>query len=245
MASRRTPSSPLSRSDSLISWDLGEGFQICNVVGRGSFGVVCTALDVRTNKVVAVKRVEINDSDAQRLSQREHSIWEDIKHKNIVQLIEHIPHDTGLLEYFVMEFCSRGNLEKFIEHKSIDLHVCLGYMMDVLEGLGFMHARNIGHRDLKPANVLVTHDQCLQLADFGLVREFGGSSTGNTATGGVGSRNWMAPEIATSKREMLKYGLAVDIFSLGLLFLSVLTHQSGERLTAHEGMQCFVIDDTI
>jgi len=46
---------------------------------------------------------------------------------------------------------------------------------DILCGLKYLHAANIIHRDLKPGNILVNDDCTIQICDFGLAREHGGS----------------------------------------------------------------------
>ena len=206
-----------------------------NVLGEGGFGVVWRAKDTRNNKAVAIKQVK-RKPETERFCERELSFMTVCTHKNIIQLFDHIKDDSYF--YFILELCPAGNLDEFVKDKDIDFRVCLRYMSDICEGLQFMHGRDIGHRDIKPTNVLVKDDRCLKLADFGLSKTLTDSTSGESATGGVGSVPWMAPEISIAKgaSHRSKYGLAVDIFSLALLFLSLLTHRAGEHLTAHTGM---------
>ena len=214
--------------------------------------MVWCGVDTRNNESVAVKQVP-RKPELQRISERELKFLRECKHPNIVGLIDYFQDANSL--FFVLEFCASGNLDDFVKDKDVDFRVWLGFMLDVSAGVQFMHNRDIGHRDIKPTNVLVKDDQCLKLADFGLSRELiPTDSTSGTATGGVGSAPWMAPEVIidkdaeTSKAENVestpgkhaahrrKYGLAIDIFSLGLLFLSLIKHRKGRHLTAHTGM---------
>ena len=206
-----------------------------NILGEGGFGVVWLAKDARNNKAVAIKQVK-RKPETETFCERERRFMTVCTHKNIIQLFDHVK-DDGYF-YFILELCPAGNLDEFVKDKDIDFCVCLRYMMDISDGLQFMHSKDIGHRDIKPTNVLVKDHQCLKLADFGLSKTLTDSTSGESATGGVGSVPWMAPEISAAKTasHRSKYGLAVDIFSLALLFLSLLTHRVGEHLTAHTGV---------
>ena len=221
-----------------------------NVLGKGGFGVVWRGVDKRNNKAVAVKVVP-RKPETQRISERELRFLRECNHPNIIKLIDFDKDNSSF--FFILEFCTKGNLDEFVKDRDIDFRVCLRYMLNISSGLKFMHSQGIGHRDIKPTNVLVKNDQCLGLADFGLSRELS-DSTSASATGGVGSLSWMAPEVliaqdtetstaedaatSTIKRaaHRHKYGLSIDIFSLGLLFLSLLTHRQGMHLTPHTGM---------
>ena len=212
-----------------------------NVLGKGGFGIVWHAVDTRDSKTLAVKQVQKNPQTA-IFCQRELTFMRKCKHQNIVELIDFTEDDSSY--YFIMEYCPYGNLDDFTKNKDIPFHVYLGFFSDIAEGVQFMHVSEIGHRDIKPTNVLVKNERCLKLADFGISRELTDSSSGQTATGRIGSTPWMAPEIirvtSTAKGAKYKYGLAVDIFSLALLFLSLLVHRSGEQLNAHIGMYLMV-----
>ena len=185
-------------------------------LGTGGFGVVWRAIDKRNNKPVAVKQVW-RIPETERFCARELEFMQKCKHQHIIELIDFIKDDSSY--FFVMECCDSGNLDDFIKDRDIDFRVCLGYIKDMSGAIQFMHGREICHRDIKPSNVLVKNERCLKLADFGLSRELTDSSSGETATGRVGSTPWMAPEItrvkdegiSTAKGAKYKYGLAVDI----------------------------------
>ena len=201
-----------------------------NVIGKGGFGLVWRAVDKRNNEAVAVKQVQRNDQ-TEKVCERELRCMLQCKHLNVVQFFEFIVADTSV--YFILELCE-GNLDEFVKDKVINLCTCLDYMTDICSGLQCLHDKRIAHRDIKPENVLVK-DNVLKVSDLGLAKEFSDSLSGQSATGGVGTLSWMAPELCTTASRP-KYDQAVDIFSLALLFLSLLTHLSGDHLTAHTGM---------
>ena len=234
---------------------LGKHFELKrkeeSILGEGGFGVVWRGVDKRNNETVAIKQVQ-RKPETLRFCDRELKFMKECKHQNIVKLIAFFQDNSSF--FFILEFCACGNLDDFAKDRDISLRVCLDYMLDITSGLKFMHNRDIGHRDIKPANVLVKDDQCLKLADFGLSRQLTDSTSGESATGGVGSVLWMAPEVPVVKEAVTsttegaesstadhakhrhRYGLAIDIFSLGLLFLSLITHRRGRHLVAHTGM---------
>ena len=220
-----------------------------NILGAGGFGVVWKGVDKRSNKTVAVKQMP-KIGQTERFFQRERQFMQQCKHQNIVQLFDVFEDTANLHYFFVLELCD-GNLDEVAKDKDIHFRKCMDYMMEVTEGVRFMHGKDIGHRDIKPTNVLVKGDRCLKLADFGLSKRLTDSTSGTFATAGVGSAPWMAPEVApvessesdeeaessatNRSKHSRRYGLSIDIFSLGLLFLSIITHRLGRHLTAHKG----------
>ena len=201
-----------------------------NLLGEGGFGVVWRAVDERKNEAVAVKTIKRNP-ETEIFCERELRCMRECQHQNVIQLLEFVADDSSF--YFVLELCE-GNLDEFVKDKDIALPAIFDYMTNICSGIKCLHDKGIAHRDVKPENVLVK-DNVLKVSDLGLAKEFFDSTSGQSATGGIGTFAWMAPELCTDERKP-NYGLAVDIFSLALLFLSLLTHVCGEHLTAHKGM---------
>ena len=219
---------------------LGKSYEIKrkeeNVLGKGNFGFVWLGKDTRTNEPVAVKQVQRNHQ-TEKFCDRELKFMNSCKHENIVKLLKFIEDDNSF--YFVLELCT-GNLDDFVKDKHVDLRTSFVYMTHIFAGVKCLHDKRIAHRDLKPANILVK-DNIIKVADLGLAKEFSDSFSEQSATGGVGTSGWMAPELCgTASR--VKYDISVDILGLALLFLSLWTHLPGEHLTAHSGTK-FVYDN--
>jgi len=99
-----------------------------------------------------------------------------------------------------------------------DTHVS-AYTRQILNGLTYLHERDIVHRDIKCANILVHANGSVKLADFGLAKQ---ASKLNVLKSCKGTVYWMAPEVVNPKKT---YGPAADIWSLGCTVLEMLTRQ--------------------
>ena len=188
-----------------------------NRIGKGGFGSVFIGKDTRTNDAVAVKIAEIDEKTITYID-RESRLLRACKHKNIIEVF-HIQQKNNEL-YIVMEYCSNGNLNQYVETNSITYETGVSFMEDMTTAVNFLHNEaKVYHRDIKPDNVLISDAIVAKLADFGLAKEFRVSSS--IASGSaVGSFHWMSPEMIEGHS---KYGFAVDIFPLGLLLLAMVT----------------------
>jgi len=114
-------------------------------------------------------------------------------------------------------------------------------ILQVAEGIFFLHEKKIVHRDLKPQNILVRYLKAnranleylqVKVADFGLSRTREMSTTASI-TANQGTSRWMAPEvikyannndeIELSKRDKRNHPFKVDVFSFGMLCYKVLS----------------------
>ena len=224
---------------------LGENYEVScteeNELGAGGFGKVYRGTNTCTNKPVAVKQLARTNKENDNLVERELRSLKTCNHKNIVKFFEHVKDDKSF--YFIMEYCRHRDLDKFMLDKHVCYKDCLGYMRDITGAVQYLHEQEVCHCDIKPSNVLMADDDsgCIvKLADFGLSRElrYTDSTSKESVTPNRCTRYWMAPEISGL------YNLAVDIFSLGLLFLALMTHIIGKWLTAFSGMysQAFRFD---
>ncbi|KAG6574716.1 STE/STE11/CDC15 protein kinase [Phytophthora cinnamomi] len=196
---------------------VGTHYQLGAEIGRGGFGVVYGALDLRNGRSVAIKQVSLRDIDKDELLsiETEISLLRKLNHENIVKY-----HDTiktqGYL-YIVLEYMENGSLAQFVKKfGSLSETLVAMYITQVLRGLAYLHEQGVLHRDVKGANILTTKDGLVKLADFGVAIKLNETQKANSV---VGSPYWMAPEVI----EMAGWSSASDIWSVGCTIIELLT----------------------
>ncbi|XP_043708884.1 mitogen-activated protein kinase 15-like isoform X2 [Telopea speciosissima] len=209
--------------------EYGEGnrYQIEEVIGKGSYGVVCSAYDTHTGDKVAIKK--INDifehvSDATRIL-REIKLLRLLRHPDIVE-IKHIllpPSRREFKDIYVVFELMESDLHQVIKaNDDLTPEHYQFFLYQLLRGLKYIHTANVFHRDLKPKNILANADCKLKICDFGLARvAFNDAPTAIFWTDYVATRWYRAPELCGSF--FSKYTPAIDIWSIGCIFAEILT----------------------
>ncbi|XP_062216141.1 mitogen-activated protein kinase kinase kinase 1-like [Phragmites australis] len=197
------------------SWNRGM------LLGSGSFGTVYEGISDE-GVFFAVKEVSLYDqgSNAKQCIfqlEQEIALLSQFEHENIVQYYGTDKEDSKL--YIFLELVTQGSLASLYQkYRLRDTHVS-AYTRQILNGLTYLHERDIIHRDIKCANILVHANGSVKLADFGLAKEITKFSAIKSCKGTV---YWMAPEVVNPKKT---YGPAADIWSLGCTVLEMLTRQ--------------------
>jgi len=199
--------------------------------GSGTFGTephiypvgyVFEALDVENNRKVAVKRVR----KAERKISREYQILSELKgNKYCVELLDvfyTVGDNDKLTQNFVFEYVP-DSLEDFIvrtkkKAKCIPLATIKSVIKQLLEGLAFVHSKNICHRDLKPDNVLLDDNLNVKICDFGSSKKMDGKSRKNIPH--IVSRYYRAPELILCHTD---YSTQVDIWAVGCILVELFT----------------------
>ena len=219
------------------------GYRIEQELGRGGMGVVYKATQMSTGRAVAIKTMlpdVATTEHAVRVFQREVEVTRQLKHPNIVELVEH-GKARGTF-FFVLEFVDGMDLEKFVASKGgrLALAQAAPIMMGILAGLAHAHRAKIRldvsggtsmtfngsvHRDLKPPNILLARGSegwAPKVADFGLAKSFESAGlTDITAPGWVcGSYDYWPREQITHYKYLAP---PTDVFSIAAVFYEMLT----------------------
>eukprot|EP01063_Lacrimia_lanifica_P040276 TRINITY_DN9086_c0_g1_i1.p1 TRINITY_DN9086_c0_g1~~TRINITY_DN9086_c0_g1_i1.p1 ORF type:complete len:325 (+),score=145.16 TRINITY_DN9086_c0_g1_i1:130-1104(+) len=189
-------------------------------IGEGAFGVVYKAKDNETvGDLVAMKQIRI-DKEREGVpctALREISLLRELKHPNIVRLIDVVHQERKLT--LVFEYMEQ-DLKKYLEMKegNIEPKVVRGFLQELLQGLSYCHHRSVLHRDLKPQNLLINKGS-LKIADFGMGRPMGipiKRSTHEAVT-----LWYRAPDLLLGSTKNISRG--VDIWSVACIFAEMAT----------------------
>ncbi len=205
-----------------------EGYELRELLGQGSMGVVYKAIRKLDQFPVAVKvmlaKVSVHETVRKRFL-REIEIIRQLGHANIVALIA--SGAAGNAFYFVSEYCNGGSLAELACRQGgrVPLPVLAPIILQCLKGLAHAHQHGFVHRDIKPANILLHQQQrgwAARMADFGLAKQFERAGfSGMTLTGAIGGTyDYMPREQLTNFKNTLPVS---DVWSLGATFYRLLT----------------------
>ena len=192
-------------------------FELGKELGKGAFGSVTIVKRKEDQKIYAMKRVKIG-----RLSQKEKlnsfnevRILASIEHKNIIGYKEAFFDDKSKTLNIVMEYADGGDLNtKIKEIKQKKLYFeekqIWSTLIQILEGLNYLHKSCIIHRDLKSANIFLTKDGIVKIGDLNVSKILTKMVTTNTQTG---TPYFASPEIWNDQ----PYDYKCDIWSVGCI----------------------------
>lgn len=151
-------------------------FERLNRIDEGTYGIVFRAKDKKTGEIVALKKVKM---DRERegfplTSLREINILLSFHHPSIVDVKEVVVGSNLDSIYMVMEYMEhdlKGLMETMKQPYSQSEVKCL--MLQLLEGIKYLHDNWVLHRDLKTSNLLLNNCGELKICDFGLARQYG------------------------------------------------------------------------
>ena len=193
-----------------------------NPIGKGSYGIIYTATNVEDGTVVA-KRIDATDPRKTKRIRDGLENLTQLNHPNILKIYDVV--DEGNLIWIFMEYCPEGDLKTFWGKSELNLEQQMDIMMQLAEGLEYLHDNNVIHRDIKPGNILVASSDPLRikLTDFDLSKFLGDDYETSNMSSNVGTAVFKAPEffLKTVERK-ISYHRSADIFSLGLTYLAMI-----------------------
>ncbi|GLB34919.1 putative ras-binding domain of Byr2 [Lyophyllum shimeji] len=200
------------------------------LIGAGSFGKVYLGMDASTGLLMAVKQVELPTGSAPNQErkksmlsalEREIELLKNLQHPNIVQYL-YSSLDDEYLNIF-LEYVPGGSVTALLRnYGAFEEPLVKNFVRQILEGLNYLHERDIIHRDIKGANILVDNKGGIKISDFGISKKVDDNLlTGNRANRPSlqGSVFWMAPEVVKQSAHTRK----ADIWSVGCLVVEMLT----------------------
>jgi serine/threonine-protein kinase BUR1 len=208
-------------------------YEFLGKLGEGTFGEVHKARHIKKGHLVALKKILMhNEKDGFPITAlREIKLLKMLSHPNVLKLEEMaVEHRRGegkkkAYMYMVMLYMDHdlsGLLENPAVHMTEPQIKC--YMLQLLEGVRYLHAQKILHRDMKAANLLINNKGILQIADFGLARPYDEDSPQAGKGGGVAVRDYTTLVVTRWYRppelllQLRKYTTAIDMWGVGCVF---------------------------
>jgi tetratricopeptide (TPR) repeat protein len=191
-------------------------YEILATLGSGGMGVVYKALDLKLQRVVALKFLSIDPADQQRLL-REARAASVLDHNNIVT-VHSVEQAADGAWFLVMQYCEGRTLEDTLADGPLPPAQAADITAQVARGLAHAHAHGLIHRDIKPSNIILTAGGVAKIVDFGLAHHFDMTGSTQSATFG-GTLTYMSPEQLTGR----PLDARSDIWSLGIVFYRMLT----------------------
>ncbi|KAH9782963.1 mitogen-activated protein kinase 1 [Citrus sinensis] len=185
-------------------------------IGKGAYGIVCSALNSETNEHVAIKKIANafdNKIDAKR-TLREIKLLRHMDHENVVAIRDIIPppqRESFNDVYIAYELMDTDLHQIIRSNQALSEEHC-----QILRGLKYIHSANVLHRDLKPSNLLLNANCDLKICDFGLARV---TSETDFMTEYVVTRWYRAPELLLNSSD---YTAAIDVWSVGCIFMELM-----------------------
>nr|CAB3236238.1 death-associated protein kinase 2-like [Phallusia mammillata] len=200
-------------------------YEITEEIGSGQFAVVRKCIEKCSGKVFAAKFIKKKRARASRRGvtkediEREVDILTTVGHKNIISL--HEVYESNNEVVLILEMVAGGELFDFLSDKEyLTEPEAVAFMIQILNGMDYLHERNIAHFDLKPENIMLLNKDAephnIKLIDFGLAQRI---TPGMEYKNMHGTPEFVAPEIIAFE----PIGLPADCWSIGVITFILLS----------------------
>jgi eukaryotic-like serine/threonine-protein kinase len=206
--------------DSLEEGAQVDSYRIEAPVARSGMASIYRAVDLRDNRIVALK-IPHPDLEADVVLfdrfKREADIGEKLNHPNVMHVFGG---EKRSRIYMVMEWCEGRPLRKILAEGKLPHDRAIHIAVGVLEALEYIHANGIVHRDLKPENIMVDEHDNIKLIDFGIAGDSAAKRlTYANFTATLGTPDYISPEQVKGKRGDRRS----DIYAVGVILYEMLS----------------------
>ncbi|KAE8713637.1 Serine/threonine-protein kinase 24 [Hibiscus syriacus] len=194
----------------------GSRFSQFELIGRGAFGDVYKAFDKELNKEVAIKVIDLEESEDEIEDiQKEITVLSQCRCPYITEYYGSYLHQTKL--WIIMEYMAGGSVADLLQSgPPLDEMSIACISRDLLHAIEYLHNEGKIHRDIKAANILLSENGDVKVADFGVSAQL--TKTISRRKTFVGTPFWMAPEVIQNTDG---YNEKADIWSLGITVIEM------------------------
>ncbi|CAM8950465.1 unnamed protein product [Rhodiola kirilowii] len=186
-------------------------YEMLNELGKGSYGSVYKARDLKTSELVAIKVISLSEGEEGYEEIRgEIEMLQQCSHPNVVRYLGSYQGEDYL--WIVMEYCGGGSVADLMNtsEEPLEEYQIAFICREALKGLAYLHSIFKVHRDIKGGNILLTDQGEVKLGDFGVAAQL--TRTMSKRNTFIGTPHWMAPEVIQESR----YDGKVDVWALGV-----------------------------
>ncbi|XP_058081796.1 serine/threonine-protein kinase 1 isoform X2 [Magnolia sinica] len=197
--------------ESVTREDPSTKYELLNELGKGSYGAVYKARDIKTSELVAIKVISLSEGEeGYEDICGEIEMLQQCSHPNVVRYLGSYQADEYL--WIVMEYCGGGSVADLmnVTEEPLEEHQIAFICREALKGLSYLHSIYKVHRDIKGGNILLTDQGEVKLGDFGVAAQL--TRTMSKRNTFIGTPHWMAPEVIQESR----YDGKVDVWALGV-----------------------------
>jgi serine/threonine protein kinase len=196
-------------------------------LGQGGYAPV---FKCQLHGKMAAAKLFVPSKTSVKAVKNEAKLLASLEHPNVVQFIGYAVKEK--LHYIITELMSKDLRMYLEENGPPSLPLAVDIMLQIAEGMKYLHERGVMHRDLKAENILInvvenesyiSPSVQVKLTDFGLSKL--NLNNSRFTTMGVGTAQWRAPEVFKDEQNTEKYTNAADVYSFALVFFEVLTRE--------------------
>lgn len=194
-------------------------YEICEQMGKGTFGSVLVVKDHKIGRVVAVKIIK-NDMEWSLQAVNEVKFMKELSSLHCQNNIMYYDHFHFRSHMCIVQELLSVNLFQVIEatnFKGLGLPLVKVFAKDILKGLQAIHKAGMIHCDMKPENLMLGYDEAAKRFVVKII-DFGSSCRiGHLAYSYLQSRFYRAPEVCIGAR----YNEKIDIWSFGAIVVEL------------------------